>query len=153
MSELDEIERHIALLAQQVGAQGPEVPTVGFSTHTGLPCVLEDEGVLIWLTMDSGREVSREPLTSRDEALYRALDTMTHAVARRYATDHQVPGVPYWAVLFKRQLELARAVDPRWYVRICVQIGRKIEENVKRAGSNSYIRELLEECRSVVSED
>ena len=149
--ELDAIEQDIALLARQVGAQGPEIPTVGFSTHTGLPCVLEEGGAFVWLTMDSGREVSRETLTSRDEVLYRALQTMVYSVSMRYAVANAVPGVQQWAVSFKRRLELVRPVNHGWYVRTCREIAGKIEANTARGGLNSYVRGVLEECRSAIA--
>lgn len=150
-NELDEIGRDIALLAQRIGAAGPEVPTVGFTANTGLPCVMEEAGAFVWLTMDSGREVSRETLTSRDDVLFRALDTMAYSVANRYAIDHRVPGVQYWAVLFKKYLDVVRSTEHRWYVRACADVARQIEANTADGGLNSYVKELLAECVSATA--
>jgi hypothetical protein len=151
-SELVAVERDITRIAQIVGARGPEIPTVGFSSQTGLPCVLEQDGVFVWLTMDSGREVSREKLDSRDEVLYRALDSMVYSAASRYATDHAVAGVPFWAVLLRRELELVRSVDRRWYVRACAEAVDRIERNTADGGLGGYVSELLARAREVVRE-
>jgi hypothetical protein len=88
--EVAAVERDIARIAHLVLARGPEIPTVGFSAQNGLSCILEESGEFIWLAMDSGREVSRERLDSRDEVLYRALDSMVYSAASRYAMEHRV---------------------------------------------------------------
>lgn len=152
--ELAAIERDIARIAQIIGAQGPETPTVGFSAQIGLPCVMEENGALVWLTMDSGRVVAREMLESRDEAVFRALGSMAHAVASRFGTDHGgVVGVPYWAVLLQRKLELVRSVDPRWYARACAEAVGAIEANTADGGMTGYIKELQDRARAVATRE
>lgn len=121
-----EIESEMRRLADKIAI--PEAALPGYDRfHEGIH--IEHDGMYHWVVVERGVEIVRRTTLDFDEFLFWVFESISNAIATRYAMKHRVSGEDFRRKLFSKQLELLGRLSSEWKSREENTISKILESN------------------------
>ena len=105
------LRRRYLLACDRLGVPKGRFPYQTRPLHDGSPHVEVLDG-LYYVVTERGEELQRRSTHEADELLYWLLQGVTFSLACDFELRHRVPGQDFRRILFTKQLELLRGLDP-----------------------------------------
>lgn len=129
MRLLESIRHDVNELAAQIEAPDHLLPTYGQSEDFARPHIeVADDGLMAWIVVERGEEHDRRSTYDRKELLYWIFAAVTFSMAADHEVANRIDDEDPRRLLFSRQLELLRALEPRWETRRARELGPRLDE-------------------------
>ncbi len=123
------LRRRYLLACEELGVPHGRYPYQARPAHDGSPHVEVSDGVYHYVVTERGEELQRRTTHDADELLYWLLQDVTFSLASDFELRHRVPGQDFRRILFTKQLELLRGLDPAWGQRREREIDRTLHHH------------------------
>jgi hypothetical protein len=126
---LDEIKTDIIAFAYLIDAPKYIIPTFGYSEDFAKPHIEVDGRGYHYVVVERGAELSRKTTTAFNELLYWVFDGITFEMATEYEMKNRNAKQDFRRILFEKQVELLRTVNPEFAERKKSEIEHILEIN------------------------
>jgi len=112
---IEETEHLVRKLAARIDAPADRLPTFDGPEGSARPHIEVHGGLYHWVVSERGTEYERRTTPDLDRLLYWVFGSVTFEMASEYEVYHRVPDEDSRRLLFKRHLELLKALSPSWH--------------------------------------
>jgi len=126
---LERIQQAAAELARKIDAPLEFLPAIGRAAYDAEPQIEVDDNEYHFVVVERGKETARLVFRDRADILYVIFSGVTFRMAGSYELEHRVPGQDSRRLLFARQLELMRQLDPSWATKTEAEIAEILRQN------------------------
>jgi hypothetical protein len=123
------LRRRYLLACDQLGVPEGRFPYQTQRADDGSPHVEVSDGLYYFVVTERGYELQRRSTHDGDELLYWLLEGVTFTLAGDFEVNHRVPGQDCRRLLFAKQLELLRGLDPAWEQRRARELDRTLHDH------------------------
>jgi hypothetical protein len=123
------LEHRYLSLCDQLGVARGLFPYYTRPWGDGSPHVEISDGLYYFVLTERGTEFQRRSTHDADELLYWLLQGVTFTLACDFEVNHRVPDQDPRRMLFAKQLELLRGLDPAWEQRRAREIERTLNDH------------------------
>lgn len=113
LKTMDAVRGRVEQLAGSISAPADHLPTYGKSSDSARPHIEIDDRYH-WIVVERGEELERRSTLILHQLLYWVFASVTFSMACDYELTHRRRGEDVRRIIFRRQLELLRSLDPSW---------------------------------------
>ncbi|XXJ18184.1 Imm63 family immunity protein [Desulfovibrio caledoniensis] len=127
MKSVEELQSEILQIGKIINAP-KEYLTIGDNCSDIVVNVELHDNMYHYYIVERGVEQKRIITSSASDIIFLFIEQASHAVASRYAAQNKTSGLDFRELMFQKQLELLRAINPEWAERRKKEIDRILVE-------------------------
>ena len=112
--QMEDVRNMVCEFASKIDAPHETLPTFGSSVDFGHPHIEINSAGYHFVVIERGKELERRTTHDLDELLYWIFESVTSGLAVSYELQHRISSQDCRRLIFARQLELLRLLNPTW---------------------------------------